>query len=81
MSVLEGIVLQKSKIAQPKNLAKVDFWTSLRLRDLSTLLGRSVVDFGQFGSLNVAAHKTGQRLQEFSFVTPKKTFATISPRA
>jgi len=40
------IMLQKSKIISPKNLAKVDFWTSLPLRRFSAPLGRSVVDFG-----------------------------------
>jgi hypothetical protein len=41
-----SILLQKSKIEQPKNLAKVDLWTFLLLRRFSALLGRSVVDFG-----------------------------------
>jgi hypothetical protein len=34
------------KSISPKNLAKVDFWTSLPLRRYSAPLGRSVVDFG-----------------------------------
>jgi hypothetical protein len=40
------IVLQKSKIDNPENLAKVDLWTSLLLRRSSALLRRSVIDFG-----------------------------------
>ena len=41
------ILLQKSKIElPPKNLAKVDLWTSLLLRRSSTQLQRPVIDFG-----------------------------------
>jgi hypothetical protein len=38
------IVGQKSN--NPKNLAKVDLWTSLLLRRFSTPPRRSVIDFG-----------------------------------
>jgi hypothetical protein len=34
------------KSNNPKNLAKVDLWTSLLLRRFSTPLRRSVIDFG-----------------------------------
>jgi hypothetical protein len=34
------------KLLSPKNLAKVDLWTSLLLRRFSTPLRRSVIDFG-----------------------------------
>jgi hypothetical protein len=40
------ILLQKWKINNPKNLAKVGVWTSLLLRRFSTPLRRSVIDFG-----------------------------------
>jgi hypothetical protein len=40
------ILLQKSKIEQPENLAKVDLWASQRLRSSLAPLRRSVVDFG-----------------------------------
>jgi DNA-binding response OmpR family regulator len=44
---LDGRYCCKSrKSISPKNLAKVDFWTSLPLRRFSAPLGRSVVDFG-----------------------------------
>src|SRR6266511_1312455 len=41
------ILLQKSKIERPKNLAKVDLWTSLLLRRFATPLPRSAIDFGR----------------------------------
>jgi hypothetical protein len=34
------------KSNNPKNLAKVDFWTSLLLRRFTRPLRRSVIDFG-----------------------------------
>jgi hypothetical protein len=40
---LAPILLQKSKIEQPQNLAKVDLWISLLLRRLSTPLRRSMI--------------------------------------
>jgi hypothetical protein len=45
-SVLEGILLQKSKIERPEKLAKVDLWTPPPLCRFSTPLWRSLVDFG-----------------------------------
>jgi hypothetical protein len=40
------ILLQKSKIERPKNLAKVDPGASLLLHRLSAALRRLVIDFG-----------------------------------
>jgi hypothetical protein len=40
------ILLQKSKIEQPQNLAKVDLWASLRLRRSLAPRRRPVIDFG-----------------------------------
>jgi hypothetical protein len=51
------------KSNDPKNLAKVDFWTSLLLRRYSAPLRRSVVDFGRIDMVpHVAARKTHQQL-------------------
>ena len=57
------ISLQKSKITHPKNLAKVDLWTSLLLRWLSTPIRSSVIDSGRNDVVpHVVTHKTHQRL-------------------
>ena len=40
------IVAKVGKSNSPKNLAKVDLWTSLLLRRFSTPLPRRVIDFG-----------------------------------
>jgi len=51
------------KSNDPKNLAKVDFWTCLPLPRYSVPLRRSVVDFGRIDMVpHVAARKTHQRL-------------------
>jgi hypothetical protein len=61
------------KSSNPKNFAKVDLWTSLLLRRFSTPLRRSVIDFGENDKApHVDTLKTHQRLQEFSFATPKR---------
>jgi hypothetical protein len=40
------VVAKSRKSNNPKNLAKVDLWTSLLLRRFSTPLRTSVIDFG-----------------------------------
>jgi hypothetical protein len=70
------------KSNDPENLVKVDLWTSLLLRWLSTPLRASVIDFGQNDMVpHVATHKTHQRLQEFSFATPKRLLQQYLPQA
>ena len=44
-SVLGRFCCKSRKSNNPKNLAKVDLWTSLPLRRFSTPLPRSVIDF------------------------------------
>jgi hypothetical protein len=46
MSQLLADFVAKVEIEHPKNIAKVDLWTSLPLRCFSTPLRRSVIDFG-----------------------------------
>jgi hypothetical protein len=46
MAVSGGYCCKSRKSNNPKNLAKVDFWTSLLLRRASAPLGRTVIDFG-----------------------------------
>jgi hypothetical protein len=46
MSALCRYCCKSRKSNNPKNLAKVDFWTSLLLRRFSTPPRRSVIDFG-----------------------------------
>src|SRR6185312_8324545 len=61
------------KSNNPKNLAKVDFWTSLLPCRFSAPLRRSLIDFGSTDMVShVVARKAHQRLLEFSFVTPKR---------
>src|ERR1700686_1264205 len=61
------------KSNNPKNLAKVDLWTSLPLRRFSTPLRRSMIDFRLNDMVpHVAARKTHRRSLEFSFNTPKR---------
>src|SRR4030088_2335872 len=51
------------KSNNPKNLAKVDLWASLRLRRSLAPLRRSVIDFGgNYGVPHVGARTTHQRL-------------------
>ena len=52
------------------------------LRRFSAPLRRSVIDFGSTDMVpHIAARKTHQWLLEFSFDTPKKTFATKSAQS
>jgi hypothetical protein len=44
--LLADFVAKGRKSNNPKNLAKVDFWTSLLLHRFSAPLRRSVIDFG-----------------------------------
>ena len=62
-SLLADIVAKAENRAALKNLAKVDLWTSLRLRRSLAPPRRSVIDFG-FNDMvpHVAARKTHQRL-------------------
>ena len=73
MSAHGGYCCKRRKSNNPKNLAKVDLWTSLLPRCFSTPLRRSVVDFEPIDMVpRVAARKAHQRLQEFSLATPKR---------
>src|SRR5438105_1463054 len=62
---------RKSK--NPKNFASVDLWTSLLLHRFSAPLRRFVIDFGSTDMVpHIAARKTHERLQNFSFDAPKR---------
>src|SRR4051794_11315564 len=70
------------KLNDPRNLAKVDFCTSLLLHRLSTPGRRPVIGFGWIGTVpHIAARQTHQRLWEFSFTTPKRLLQQYLPQA
>jgi hypothetical protein len=64
-------MLQKSKIELPKNLAKVDLWTSLLLPRFQATTEVDRFWMNRYFP-HIAAHKAHQRLQEFSISTPKR---------
>src|ERR1700675_1838811 len=68
------------KSNDPKNLAKVELWTSPLLLRFSMTLPRSKIDFGRNDMVpHVAARKTRQRLLESSFDTPKRLLQQYLP--
>jgi hypothetical protein len=82
MSVSCRYCCKSRKSDNPKNLAKVDLWVSLRLHRSLAPLRRPVVDFGSNDMVpHIAARKTHQRLLKFSFDTPKRLLQQNRPRA
>jgi hypothetical protein len=67
-----SILLQKSKIEQRKNLAKVDFETSPQLHWSSALIRGSVIDFGFIDMApHIAVRKTHRGSKKFRPRPPK----------
>src|SRR5258706_11758265 len=63
MSACGRFCCKSRKSNNPKNLAKVDLWASLRLRRSLAPLRRSVIDFGRNDMVPyVAVRKTHRRL-------------------
>jgi hypothetical protein len=78
--LLGGFCCKSRKSNNSKSLAKVDLETSQPLRRFSAPTRRSVIDFGSTDMVpHIAARKTYQRLQEFSFATPKRLLQQYRP--